>query len=140
MIDVLFLSSNENLYAGTEDGGGKFSGYAVANGKLKGAYRTGITGKPLGRIVGEPLDLKAGDQLPGNTDLHLEGATTVTIAKYLDSAARREEALKESAKEGTPKPPPHAKKAKPASKARGPKKKAQADDAAAEEKADEAGE
>ena len=133
MIDTLFLSQNDNLYAGTEDGGGKFSGYAVANGKLKGAYRTGMTGKPLGRIVGEPLDLKAGDQLPGNTDLHLEGATTVTIGRYLESVARREETLKESTKEGTPKPPPHAKKGKPASKARGPKPKQQ-------DKAQEAGE
>jgi len=139
MIDTLF-KVNKTLYAGTEDGGGKFSGYAVASGKLKGEYRTGMTGQPQGRIVGEPLDLKAGDNLPGSVVLQLEGATTVPIWQYLESVARLEETLKESKKEGTSKPPPHAKKAKPALKARGPKKKAQADDAAAEEKAEEAGE
>lgn len=134
MIDTLFLSSNDNLYAGTEDGGGKFSGFAVANGKLKGAYRTGMAGKPLGRIVGEALDLKAGDNLPGNTDLQLEGATTVTIGRYLESVARREEAMKEQA----PKAAPKAKKAKPTPKERSAKKKL--DDKAAEDKAQEAGE
>lgn len=133
MIDTLFTIDDE-LFAGTDDGGGKFSGHPVVNGELTSGKRSSSSATPIGRIVGLPLDLKIGDRLPGNTDLRLEGATTVTIGRYLDGVAK----LQEKQPEQAAKAAPDAKKAKPTPKERSNKKKL--DDKAAEEKAQEAGE
>ena len=120
MIDTLFLSSGDALYAGKDEGGGKFTGHPVKNGKITGAMKVHMNGRPLGRVLGEPLDLSSGDVIPRNTSIHLEGATVVPFGQYIDSvealrARNKEKPVPVGADEAKAKKraAPKAKKSKP---------------------------
>jgi hypothetical protein len=90
-IDTLFTSkSSGTLYAGTDDGDGKFSGQMIKDGRLTGKMQNGIPGTLVAKFV-EPVEPN-GKALPLHADIKVDGAgTAFGLGQYLTSLTRAQQ-------------------------------------------------
>lgn len=96
VIDTLFKSRSGTLYAGTDDGDGKFSGKMIKDGRWVGKLQTGIPGTLVGKFV-TPYDTDSkvnprSKGLPLHADIKVEGAgTAFGLGQYLTSVSRTQQ-------------------------------------------------
>jgi hypothetical protein len=85
VIDTLFKSRSGTLYAGTGDGGNKFSGRMVKDGRITGKMQDGIPGTLVATFV-TPFEL-AGRVLPLHADIRIDGRMD-RLGRYLTPRTR----------------------------------------------------